>query len=129
MRFTSRKLSYSCDPTIRYLGCVSRIDVGKGWEYYLQAIAKAEQQMPTSYKYLYVGSGKDEAAFKEMIKTLGLEEKVIHFPLLPQSSLAYVYNAIEAFVFPIWAKNNCVIGYHKVNFIISPIFNKDSGRI
>ena len=35
-----------------------------------------------------------------MIKTLGLEEKVIHFPLLPQSSLAYVYNAIEAFVFP-----------------------------
>lgn len=88
------------DPTIRYLGCVSRIDVGKGWEYYLQAIAKAEQQMPTSYKYLYVGSGKDEAAFKEMIKTLGLEEKVIHFPLLPQSSLAYVYNAIEAFVFP-----------------------------
>lgn len=84
----------------RYIGCVSRIDVGKGWEFYLQAIAQLEAEHPTDYKYIYVGSGKDEPKFKQMVQELNLEDKIIHFPLLPQSSLAHVYNVIDAFVFP-----------------------------
>lgn len=88
------------DPAQKYLGCVSRIDAGKGWEYYLEAIALLERNQPTDYKYIYVGSGKDEDKFHQLVSELKLENKLIHFPLLPQSSLAYVYNVIDAFVFP-----------------------------
>ncbi|AJI22744.1 glycosyltransferase [Priestia megaterium] len=88
------------DPNQKYIGCVSRIDVGKGWEYYLKAIAHLEEATPTFYKYLYIGSGKDEDAFHNLAEELGIKEKIIHFPLLPQTSLKYVYNAIDAFIFP-----------------------------
>ncbi|TYR80236.1 glycosyltransferase family 4 protein [Priestia megaterium] len=101
--FPTKEKAYkelNLDATQRYIGCVSRIDVGKGWEYYLQAIAQLEKETPTTYKYIYVGSGKDEEKFHSMIKELQLESKIVHFPLLPQTSLAYIYNVIDTFIFP-----------------------------
>ncbi|WP_309089203.1 glycosyltransferase [Domibacillus sp.] len=89
------------DPSYRYIGYVGRLDVGKGWDHYLHAIKRYVDEKPDhGTKFIAVGSGKDEAAFKELVAELGIEDVVIHYPLMKQSGLANVYNAVEAFVFP-----------------------------
>ena len=91
------------DPKFRYIGYVGRLDVGKGWDHYLRAISfyikeKPEERGKT--RFIAVGSGKDDEAFKELAKTLEIEDVLVHFPLMKQSDLANVYNVIDVFVFP-----------------------------
>lgn len=89
------------DPAYRYIGYVGRLDVGKGWDHYLRAIKLYTDENPSHRtKFIAVGSGKDEAAFKQLAAELGIEDRLIHYGLMQQSGLASVYNAIDAFVFP-----------------------------
>ncbi|MCP3761433.1 glycosyltransferase [Domibacillus sp. A3M-37] len=89
------------DPSCRYIGYVGRLDVGKGWDHYVRAIKLYNDANPGhKTKFIAVGAGKDEAAFKQLVTELGLEDVLIHYGLMQQSGLANVYNAIDAFVFP-----------------------------
>ncbi|MED3913926.1 glycosyltransferase [Priestia megaterium] len=104
------KKKLNLNPDQKVIGCVSRIDSGKGWEYFLQAISLLENDTPTSYHYLYVGSGVEEEKFKDMMVKLNLHSKVTHLPALPQPELVHVYNAIDAFVFPSKAESLGLVG-------------------
>ncbi|AXI32065.1 glycosyl transferase family 1 [Priestia megaterium] len=104
------KKKLNLNPDQKVIGCVSRIDSGKGWEYFLQAISLLENDTPTSYHYLYVGSGVEEEKFKAMMVKLNLHSKVTHLPALPQPELVHVYNAIDAFIFPSKAESLGLVG-------------------
>jgi glycosyltransferase involved in cell wall biosynthesis len=91
------------DPAFRYFGYVGRLDVGKGWDHYLRAISfylneKPQERQRT--RFIAVGSGKDNDEFKELAKSLGIEDVIVHFPLMKQADLANIYTVIEVFVFP-----------------------------
>jgi len=91
------------DPAFRYIGYVGRLDVGKGWDHYLRAVSFYLKEKPEERKrtrFIAVGSGKDDEAFKELAKSLEIEDAIVHFPLMKQSDLANIYTVIEAFVFP-----------------------------
>ena len=91
------------DSAFRYFGYVGRLDVGKGWDHYLRAIAfylKDKPQERQRTRFIAVGSGKDDDEFKELAKSLGIEDVIVHFPLMKQSDLAHIYTVIEVFVFP-----------------------------
>lgn len=91
------------DPAFRYIGYVGRLDVGKGWDHYLRAISfyvneKPEERNRT--RFIAVGSGKEDEAFKQLAKSLDIEDVIVHYPLMKQSDLANIYTVIEAFIFP-----------------------------
>ncbi|EPD52225.1 hypothetical protein HMPREF1210_01578 [Paenisporosarcina sp. HGH0030] len=91
------------DPAFRYIGYVGRLDVGKGWDHYLRAISFYMNEKPEERdrtRFIAVGSGKEDDAFKELAKSLGIEDVIIHYPLMKQSDLANIYTVIEAFIFP-----------------------------
>jgi glycosyltransferase involved in cell wall biosynthesis len=91
------------DPAFRYFGYVGRLDVGKGWDHYLRAISFYVNEKPQERqrtRFIAVGSGKDDDEFKELAKSLGIDDVIVHFPLMKQSDLAKIYTVIEVFVFP-----------------------------
>jgi L-malate glycosyltransferase len=92
---------YGLDKTNRYIGFVSRIDVGKGWDVLLDAISKLKQEGSLSdVKFIIVGDGKQREQFEQKVEELGIEQEITRFSLLPQTSLADIYNCSEAFAFP-----------------------------
>jgi L-malate glycosyltransferase len=92
---------YKLDQAYRYVGFVSRIDVGKGWDVLLDAISilKQEETLP-GVKFIIVGDGKQREQFEQKVNELGIEREITRFSLLPQTSLADIYNCSEAFAFP-----------------------------
>ncbi|MCA1055171.1 glycosyltransferase family 4 protein [Rossellomorea aquimaris] len=96
---------YGLDMDYRYIGFVSRLDVGKGWDILLDAISLIkEDPLFKHVKFIIVGDGKDRVQFEKKAKELGIEDRIIRFSLLPQTSLADIYNCIEIFVFPTMRK-------------------------
>jgi L-malate glycosyltransferase len=96
------KLKLNIDPNRRYIGYVSRLDVGKGWDILLEAFHNLdkESKLKDDVSLLVVGDGKDRAAFELKIKQYNLQQKITHFTLLPQEQLNTIYNAIDVFCFP-----------------------------
>ncbi|MFC4410006.1 glycosyltransferase family 4 protein [Chungangia koreensis] len=91
------------DPNFRYFGFVGRLDVGKGWDHYVNAIQMYFEEKPEEKhrtKFIVVGSGKDEGHFKDLVEKHNLGDSIVHYPLMKQTDLAKIYNVIEAFVFP-----------------------------
>ncbi len=94
---------FKLDPAYRYFGYVGRMDVGKGWDHLLKGFASFLQDHPelkSEIRLIMVGSGKDDDKFFRMKSELGLDESVIHFPLMKHADLAAIYNIIELFIFP-----------------------------
>ncbi len=83
------------------IGFVSRIDKGKGWDIYLQALKLLREQQKTfRFKGLVAGDGADTIKFLKMIKNYKLDDNVIYKGNIPQKYLADIYNAMDVLVFP-----------------------------
>lgn len=98
-----RLRALNLDPAYRYIGYVGRLDVGKGWDHYLNAIKLYLDEKPEQrdkVRFISVGSGKDDDKFTTLMKELNLEDVIIRYPLLKQQQLADVYNVIDVFIFP-----------------------------
>ncbi|WP_456273217.1 glycosyltransferase [Bacillus sp. AK031] len=92
---------YKLNPDYRYAGFVSRLDVGKGWDVLLDAIASLKKaQALDKVKFIIVGDGKQRPQFEAKVEELGLQDDIVRFTLLPQKSLADIYNCLEIFCFP-----------------------------
>ncbi|UTE77337.1 glycosyltransferase [Rossellomorea sp. KS-H15a] len=92
---------YGLVDDVRYIGFVSRIDVGKGWDILLDAISLLKKENSLhNVKFVIVGDGKQRDEFDKKMKDLGIEEDIKRFSLLPQPALSDIYNCIEAFAFP-----------------------------
>lgn len=89
---------YQLEPDKKYIGYISRIEVDKGWDTFLKAIAPLSDRRDLGF--IVVGGGSQETQFNEMAQQLGVAEKIIRYPLLSQAQLAQIYNLLDVFCFP-----------------------------
>lgn len=90
-----------------YIGFVSRLEKGKGFEYLINSFSKLNNK---SIKLIIVGSGSQETKYKKMTEELGLTSRVIFIPLLEHSKLTYLYNSLDIFCFPSEAESLGLVG-------------------
>lgn len=92
---------YQLDKDKKYIGFVSRIAEGKGWDVFLNAMNKVVQSNKLEdLDALIVGNGEQQKEFLQMIEDLGLKNRVKYIEQVPQTELAKLYNVMEVFVFP-----------------------------
>lgn len=92
------KEKYQLDPDKKYIGYISRIEVDKGWDTFLKAVAALSDREDLGF--VVVGGGAQEAQFDEMAQQLGVAERLIRYPLLSQAQIAQIYNILDVFCFP-----------------------------
>ena len=95
------EMGFSSDK--RYIGFVSRLVEGKGWDTFLNAAALFLQRPGVEteqYQFVMVGEGPDLQKVKKMRVELHLEENVRLFPFMPQKKLGDYFNALNVFCFP-----------------------------
>lgn len=90
--------TYQLDPDKKYIGYISRIEVDKGWDTFLKAIAALSDRKDLGF--IVVGGGAQEVQFEVMARQLGVAEKLIRYPLLSQAQIAELYNILDVFCFP-----------------------------
>ncbi len=95
-----KKLGLSKDN--KYFGYVARIEKDKGYDTLLLAIneLKKEKKLKDNVKFIIVGSGQEENILEKMITEYKLSSYIVRKPLVDQKELVYIFNAIEAFIYP-----------------------------
>ena len=89
-----------------YIGYVSKLEKNKGYDVFLEAISKLKDNKDLkNYKYLIVGSGDEEDKFMDMVKSLDLEDYLEVRNLVSQEELINIFNSLDIFVFPTYAKS------------------------
>lgn len=88
----------------KYWAYVSRIEEKKGWDLFLKSSAKLLKARPDT-KLIVVGDGDQAQDFKNLAESLGLNERIVKFNLLPQTEIVKVFNLAELFVFPTYRKS------------------------
>lgn len=84
-----------------YIGFVSRIENGKGWDTFLKALKKLkDEDKMEGMKAIIVGSGNQYDDFIKMIEEFNLKTDIILIQSLPQEQLADIYNITSIFCFP-----------------------------
>ena len=83
------------------IGYVSRIDHGKGWDVFLQALHKLKEKDPTiSFEGILVNTGADVPRMRKMIQALELDQSIQYLGLKPQDRLPKIYRSFDLLVFP-----------------------------
>lgn len=80
------------------IGYVSRIDPGKGWDIFLEALLIIKQRI--NVKAIIVGDGTDRDKLLNIIKRNNINHLVEVCGLLPQKDLPKIYNRLDVFIFP-----------------------------
>lgn len=84
-----------------YVGYVSRIEKGKGWDDYLRCMHKLIiQDKNCNIRGLIVGNGTEKEKMLEYVKTLNLEHYIDYFSSRTQEELCDIYNSMNIFCFP-----------------------------
>lgn len=84
-----------------YMGYVSRIEKGKGWDTFLKTFYNIKQKgVIKDVKAIIVGSGSEEECLTEMVKSLNIGQYIKFYPLVSQQELHYLYNSFSVFCFP-----------------------------
>lgn len=81
------------------IGFVSRIDKGKGWDIFLDAIYILKQKK-FNFKVLLVGSGAQNDIMLKKIYGLSLSSIVEYVGAKPHNELPYYFNQMDIFLFP-----------------------------
>lgn len=101
-RYICRKKIGFCSDKI-YIGFVSRLVEGKGWDTFLNAAALFLQRPDVErnqYQFVIVGEGPDLQNVKKKQSELHLEKNVQLFPFMTQKKLGIYFNALDIFCFP-----------------------------
>ena len=83
---------------ITTIGYVSRIDHGKGWNLFIEAIANLTKD-GYKIKAIMVGRGSEEHLLKEAIKRYGLENTISYIGPVSHDKLPKIYNRFDIFTF------------------------------
>lgn len=81
------------------LGFVSRIDQGKNWEIFIEAISMIRRQ-GIDCRGIIAGRGAQVNMMKQMIAAKGLEDFIDYRGPVPQTELPSLYSSLDLFVFP-----------------------------
>ncbi|MCQ9196969.1 glycosyltransferase family 4 protein [Pediococcus pentosaceus] len=92
------------DPKYKYISFVSRIEINKGWDLFIES-AKSLKKILPNYRYIIVGAGTQEKDLENMIKKLNLEDLIIKYDYLPHEELRNIFNVSEFFCFPTMRKS------------------------
>lgn len=91
----------------QYIGFIGRLEKGKGWRTFLNAIYTLKKNDKLNEKKaLIIGNGKDYNDFIKVVNELDLSNDIIHIKYLPQDKLANVYNLLSVFCFPTETKES-----------------------
>lgn len=90
---------YSLGDAEFVIGFVSRIDKGKGWLTFLQALNVLKEKA-VSFKAIVAGDGLERELFLSQINKYELENNVIYLGQLKQEDIVILYNSIDMFIFP-----------------------------
>ena len=76
---------------------VARLDLNKGHDYVLKALAILKKQglIPN---YTIVGQGPEEMNLRKMVQDLGLEDQVVFTGFVPDNQLPSIYTSCDIFV-------------------------------
>lgn len=83
---------------ITTIGYVSRIDHGKGWDLFIEAVANLTKE-GYKIKAIMAGRGSEEPLLKDAIKRYGLENTVSYIGPVAHNCLPEVYNRFDVFAF------------------------------
>jgi len=86
-----------CDPVLFSVG---RLERNKGFHILVEALGAARAALGARWRWILVGSGKEEPALREQARTLGLEAHVIFAGTLNDRELHSLYEQIDLFVQP-----------------------------
>jgi glycosyltransferase involved in cell wall biosynthesis len=83
------------------IGLVARIDYGKRWDIFLEAIDLLKRNYPSiNCKAVIVGNGLEIDRFHAKVKQLGIADQVIFLGEKDHKELPMIYNLMDVFVFP-----------------------------
>ena len=89
------------DHNYKYFGYVSRIEKNKGYDIFIKAINEFKKNKKyKDIRFILVGSGSEENKLDDLIKKYKLQKLIIRHPLVSQDELVYIYNSLEAFIYP-----------------------------
>jgi len=87
------------------IGFVSRLDKGKGWDIFLDALSMLSKEK-IKFKSIVVGDGKEKLLFLNKLSNLNLQNKVVYLGVKPHYELPIIYNSMDLFVFPTLLKES-----------------------
>ena len=89
------------NPKYKYLGFISRIEKDKGYDTLINAINNIKTSTKLkNIKFLIVGSGREIEILEKLIKKNKLSKLIERRSFLTQEELVYVYNSLEALIYP-----------------------------
>lgn len=91
------KQKFGFDISKKYIGMVSRIEEGKGWDVFIKAAKMIERD---DVMFVIVGSGAQELEMKKMIEEEGIQDKIILLPMMGHDKLPHIYASFDVFCFP-----------------------------
>lgn len=84
-----------------YIGYVSRIDPGKGWKTFLEALNLLNnRELLDDKEIVMVGDGNEYDSLVSKIHEYHLNSKILLIKSLEQKELAKIYNVLDIFCFP-----------------------------
>lgn len=89
---------FNLDPSKKYIGYISRIEVDKGWDTFLKMVTELQDRKDIGF--VVVGDGAETEAFDALAAELGVANKLIRYPLLSQKDISEIYSILDVFCFP-----------------------------
>ena len=93
--FTPQKRQ--CTDSRFVVGLVSRIDEGKGWNVFLQAVRILSQKAQYNIKYVIAGNGAQVEKLREQLSQFELNDVVEYVGPVPHKHLPYLYSSFDLF--------------------------------
>lgn len=83
-----------------YIGYISRIEEGKGWDVFLKATSKLiKNHCVPNLRFLVVGDGAQKNDMLAMVDQLEMNSYIDFVPLVSQEDLVFYYNSLDVFCF------------------------------
>lgn len=90
---------FNLNPNKKYIGYVSRIEINKGWDIFLDACSIIIGQNQ-DVEIIVVGGGDEETLFNERVKQNNLEKYTHKMGLMSQQDIAEIFSVLDIFCFP-----------------------------
>lgn len=79
---------------------VGRLERNKGYHILIEALTRIREQLPSTWRWLLVGRGKEEAALRRQAHAAGIADHVTFVGRLHEAELHSLYNEIDLVVHP-----------------------------
>ncbi len=108
-KLTELKKMYSIKSDEKILLTIARILPRKGQDNVIKALKLVDKQY-SNFKYLIVGTGRYENEFRDLARSLGLEDKVIFTGGVDHSEIIYLLDICDVFILANRNWNNKIEG-------------------